>query len=151
MGLCVCSVAWSCLTLYNCRLQGSSVHEILQARILEWVAIPCSRVSSQPKDWIRVSCIAGRFFIIWATREAPTILNHLITTIFFIPPLLQECNNCNSFEKSCLHLFDCVLWLYPITFVPACQVPIIYGGSVHGEILDFNLRTRKHFKAIYAA
>ena len=46
VGLCVCSVARSCLTLYNCHLQGSSVHEILQARILEWVAIPCSRVSS---------------------------------------------------------------------------------------------------------
>jgi len=44
-------------------LLGSSVHEILQARILEWVAISFSRVSSQPKNRTRVSCIAGRFFI----------------------------------------------------------------------------------------
>ena len=52
-------------------LPGSSIHGILQARILEWVAIPFSRASSQPRDWIWVSCIAGRFFSIWATRELP--------------------------------------------------------------------------------
>ena len=46
---------------------------ILQARILEWVAIPFSRGSSQPRDRIQVSCIADRFFTIWATREAPLI------------------------------------------------------------------------------
>ena len=48
---------------------GSSVHGILQARILEWVAISFSRRASQPKDRIQVFCIAGRFIIIWATRE----------------------------------------------------------------------------------
>ena len=42
--------------------QGSSVHGILQARILEWIAIPFCRGSSQPRDRTRVSCIAGRFF-----------------------------------------------------------------------------------------
>ena len=53
-------------------LPGSSVHGILlQARILEWVAISFSRRSSQPRDWTQVSCIVGRFFTIWATREAP--------------------------------------------------------------------------------
>ena len=54
----------------DCSLPGSSVHEILQARILEWVAIPFSRGSSWPRDWTWVSCIAGRCFTIWATREA---------------------------------------------------------------------------------
>ena len=44
---------------------------ILQARVLEWVAISFSRGSSWPRDWIRVSCIAFRFFTIWTTREAP--------------------------------------------------------------------------------
>ena len=47
-------------------LPGSSVHGILQARILEWVAMPSSRESSQPRDWTCVSChscIAGGFFI----------------------------------------------------------------------------------------
>ena len=54
----------------DCSQPGSSVHRILQARILEWGAIPLSRGSSRPKDWIRVSWIAGRLFTIWATREA---------------------------------------------------------------------------------
>ena len=38
--------------------------------VLEWVAYPFSRESSQPRDWTQVSCIAGRFFTSWATREA---------------------------------------------------------------------------------
>ena len=42
---------------------------ILQARILEWVAIPFSRGLSWPRDWTWVSCISGGFFTIWATRE----------------------------------------------------------------------------------
>ena len=54
----------------DCSLPGSSVHGILQARILEWLTIPFFRVSSQPRDRIQVSCITGRFFAIWATKEA---------------------------------------------------------------------------------
>ena len=46
------------------------VHGILQARILEWVAVLFSRGSSQSRDWTQVSHIAGRFFTSWATREA---------------------------------------------------------------------------------
>ena len=46
------------------------VHGILQARILEWVAVPFSGGSSQPRDPIQVSYIVGRFFTSWATREA---------------------------------------------------------------------------------
>ena len=66
-------VAQSCLTFcdpMNCSLPGSSVHGIFQARILEWVAISFSRGSSQPRVQTWVSCIAGRFFTFWATREA---------------------------------------------------------------------------------
>ena len=51
-------------------LPGSSLQGILQARIQEWVAIPFSYGSSWPRDWTWVSCIAGRFFTLWATREA---------------------------------------------------------------------------------
>ena len=61
-------LAQSCLTL--CDPMDYTVHGILQARILEWVAISFSRESSQPRDWIQVSHIAGGFFISWATREA---------------------------------------------------------------------------------
>ena len=67
-------VTQSCLTLcesMDCSLPGSSVHGILQARLLEWVAILFSRGSSWPKDWMRVSRIAGRFFSVWATKPKP--------------------------------------------------------------------------------
>ena len=46
-----------------------TVHGILQARILEWIAMPFSRGSSQPRDRTQVSRIAGGFFTIWTTRE----------------------------------------------------------------------------------
>ena len=67
-------VTQSCLTLcppVDYSLPGSSVHGIFQARILVWIAIPFSRGSSQPRDHTRVSCVAGLFFTIWATGEAP--------------------------------------------------------------------------------
>ena len=70
---CVCLVAQSCpppCNLMDCSQPGSSVHGILQARTLEWVALPSSRGSSPVRDWMWVSCIAGGFFTIWATREA---------------------------------------------------------------------------------
>ena len=60
-------VAELCLTLcdpMDCNPPGSSVHGILQARILEWVAIPFSRGSSGPRDRTQVSYITGRFFTI---------------------------------------------------------------------------------------
>ena len=53
----------------NCSPSGSPVHGILQARILEWVAIPFSRGSSWPRDQTWVSHITGRFFTVWVTRE----------------------------------------------------------------------------------
>ena len=58
------------LQSHGLQVASSSVHGILQARILEWVAIPFSRGSSWPWDWTRVFCIAGRFFTTWAIREA---------------------------------------------------------------------------------
>ena len=58
----------------DCSLPGSSVHGILQARVLEWVDISFSKRSSQPRDWTQVSCIAGRFFTTWATGEAPVYM-----------------------------------------------------------------------------
>ena len=54
----------------DCRLSGSSIHGIFQARVLEWVAISFSRGSSRPRDRTRVSCIAGIFFTNLAIKEA---------------------------------------------------------------------------------
>ena len=53
----------------DCTLPGSSVCGVFQARVLEWGTISFSRRSSRPRDWTRVSCIAGRHFTIWATRD----------------------------------------------------------------------------------
>ena len=58
---CCCKSLQSCLTLYDpmdCSLPGSSVHGILQSRILEWVAISFSRGSSQPRDWTSISYVS---------------------------------------------------------------------------------------------
>ena len=74
-------VAQSCLTLCDptdCSPPGSPVHGVLQARILEWVAIPFSRGSSRPRDRTWVSRIGGRFFVTQATREA---LNKVIASL----------------------------------------------------------------------
>ena len=78
MHVCVCFQ--SSLTLCHplgCNPPGFSVLNslgILQARMLEWFAIPFFRGSSQPRDWTWVSCIVGRYFNIWATREAPDFI-----------------------------------------------------------------------------
>ena len=56
----------------DCSPAGSCVHGILQASILEWLAIPSSRGSSRSRNWTQISCITGRFFTNWATREACT-------------------------------------------------------------------------------
>ena len=91
----------------DCSPQGCSVHGILHAKILEWVAISYSRRSS----WPGLSCIAGRFFTIWATREAPNM--RIRNPIFTLSPLLTyiiksvmiqglKCNN----WKQCFKFMD---------------------------------------------
>ena len=72
-------VIQSCPTLcdpVDCSLPGSSVHGILQARTLEWVAISFSRGSSQSRDWTQLSRIVSRCFTVWATREVLVLLLH---------------------------------------------------------------------------
>ena len=64
-----------CATLWTVAHQAPLSMGILQGRILEWVDMPSSRKSSWLRDQTQVSCIAGRFFTIWATREAPR--NHV--------------------------------------------------------------------------
>ena len=77
-------VAQSCPTL--CNPMDYTVHGILQARILEWVASPFSRGSSQRRDWTQVSCIACGFFTSWATREAlPSIIAVTRSYNFMLP------------------------------------------------------------------
>ena len=96
-------VAQSCLTLWN--PMDCTVHGILQARILQWVAFPFSRRSSQSRDRTQVSLIAGGFFTNWAPREAPQWF--LIVVLLFglykkdLFPLLKLIDN--STAKSVEH------------------------------------------------
>ena len=66
-------VTQSCPTL--CDPMDNTVYGILQARILECVAFPFSRGASQPRDWTRVFCIAGRFFQFSSVQSRPTLCN----------------------------------------------------------------------------
>ena len=82
---CCCLVAQSCRTLcdpMDCSPPGSSVHGISQARMLEWVAMPCSRASSPPRDrtWIScVLCIGSWILYHWVTWEALCVSGHRLT------------------------------------------------------------------------
>ena len=76
-----CSVVSDFVT-HGCSPPGSSVHGILQARILEWIAGPSSRRSSQSRDRTQVSRIAGRFFTSLATREVLQYLKIINCFIF---------------------------------------------------------------------
>ena len=113
-------VAQSCLTLcdpLDCSLPGSFVHGILQARILEWVAISFFRGSSQPRDWTRVSRIAGRFFTIWSTREALTM--------------------CTFVDKVMSLLFNTLLSRFVIAFLPRNKCLLIsWLQSLSAVILE---------------
>ena len=88
--------------LYHMNHQGST-------RILEWVVYPFSRETSQPRNWTRVSCIAGRFFTSWATWETHIYIGHIYIYIY-IAIILLLC----SFHL--LHLRGLVSMWFP----PAC-------------------------------
>ena len=89
-----CSVVSDSCDPMDYSLPGSSVRGILQARILEWVAFPFSKGSSQPSDWTQVFHFAGRFFTIWATREARLAsYSPLIVLIPIFMGAQRECQN----------------------------------------------------------
>ena len=67
-------------------------HEIFQARILEWVAIPFSRESSQQRDLTQASRIAAGFFTNWATREAQIVGQTLFSAVSKVKMFLDEIN-----------------------------------------------------------
>ena len=91
--VCVCVRAQSlqlCLILCNPRDRsphGSSVHGILQARILEWIAISFSKGSSQPRDHTHVSCISDGLF---TTEPLGKPLIPSILYTFYLRNLVQK-------------------------------------------------------------
>ena len=112
----------SCLTLCKpmaCSLPGSSVHGILQARILEWVATPSSRASSWPRDQTRIfcgSCAAGGFFSHWAIREVPIPIYICLHQQVHVCTKVEGNGSINTvFTSFCLQMG--VLWDLPGTIV----------------------------------
>ena len=93
----LCFFAQLCPTLgdpVDSSLPGSSLHGILQARILEWAAISFSRGSSQPRDQTRISCIAGRRFTLWTIREAQWLIQ--FSSVTQSCPTLCDPMNCST-------------------------------------------------------
>ena len=86
-------VTQSCPTLcdpMDCSLSGSSVHEIFQARVLDWIVISFSRGSSRPRNRTRVSHIAGRRFTIWAaTYESTNALRRKLHHVHLWAPFAR--------------------------------------------------------------
>ena len=68
-------VSQQCPTLWN--PVDYTIHGMLQDRILVWIAVPFSRVSSQPRDRTQISGIVGKFFTSWGTREAVCRVHHV--------------------------------------------------------------------------
>ena len=89
-------------SLPPCRLTLYHLSHLVSLRILEWVAYPFSRGSSQPRNWTGISCIAGRFFTSWGTREALFII--LFSYIFSV------CSICNCFTFLFMILGVCVFF-----------------------------------------
>ena len=131
----------------DCSLPGSSVHGILQARILEWVAISFSRASSQPRDRTRVSCVGGRCFNLWATKDMflesqiNTCLVNVLLYKDWIPVSFDETSEprkgANPQSGVCGTLTVtghvlCLLrraWLLATLWITACQAPLSLGSS----------------------
>ena len=85
----------------ECSPPGSSVHGILQARILEWVAISFSRGSSWLRNWTRVSCTTGGFLTDWAVIEAPKEWTYTYTCIYIW--------HINVYD---IHMYDIYIYMY---------------------------------------
>ena len=84
---------WKSLSrVWLCDPMGYTVHGILQARLLEWVAFPFSRGSSQPKDQTQVSRTAFGFFTCWATREALLVSDQFSLVAQLCPTLCNPMN-----------------------------------------------------------
>ena len=84
--------------------------EILQPRIVEWVAISFSRGSSWPRDWTQISCIVGRFFPVWTTRKAlESLAGHLCRITFSV------------LMKTCKWIYKIVSWPYFFTYLDILQ------------------------------
>ena len=100
-----------------------SVHGILQARILEWVAFPFSRGSSQPRDRTQVSCMAGGFFTSWATKRKPK--NTRVDSL----SLLQQIFPTQESNQGLLHCKRILRILYQLSYQETQQHEVLIYNS----------------------
>ena len=105
-------VPQSCLTLWDpidCNPQGSSVHLILRARILEWVAIPFSRGSSWPRDQTRVSCIVRRVMLSAYLRLLIFLFSVLIPACASSSPTFRMMYSAYKLNRMVIYSLDVLL------------------------------------------
>ena len=117
--MCLCLVFQSCPTLCNpmdCSLPGSSVYRILQARVLEWVAMPSCRGSSQPRAWTWDSFIT-------AIADGKDVFSSFLKKFGCTRSKLQHA----------VSLIDVLVlsrvWLFATSYTVACQAPLFMGFS----------------------
>ena len=131
-------VAQLCLTL--CDSMDCTVRGTLQARILEWVAYPFSRGSSQPRDWTQVSHIAGSFFTSWATRETQPIWEKNLKTSGYMYMWWLRASQVTQFSGSVtsnslwLHGLQHTRLAYPSLTPRACSNSCPSGWWCHPTI-----------------
>ena len=136
-------------------LTSSSVHGILQARILEWVAISLSRRSSQLKDQTQVSCIAGRFFTIYDTREAVTHMKGCMAQgehftwagrglawCYFLNMLIHICGMALQSPMAMEGDYNCSFASLSFFFLFLLRTPLVIGMAI------LKCRQKQRFKKV---
>ena len=123
----ICQTQESKPGLPHCRWILHYLSQQESPRILEWVAYPFSRRSSQPRNWTRVSCTADVFFTGWATRKAPStcylVANSICPWKDCIPQLLDDC--CSVTQS----------WLFMTQWIAACHAFLSF--TISQSLLKF--------------
>ena len=144
----------------DCRLPGSSVHGLLQARVLDWVSMPFSMGSSQPGDQTQVSRVASRFVTIWGTQFSSvaqlclTLCNAMDCSMpgFPVHHQLSACSNscplswwCHpTVSSSVIPFYSCLQSFrasgsFPVSqFLTSCGQTI--GASASATVLPMNIQ-----------
>ena len=115
-------------------LPGSSVHGILQARILERVAICFFRGSSQPKNWTRISCIDRLILYSWATREACTYCKMITIMFIYIHHLIElQFFSCGkNFSPSNFQIYNrALLTIVTMQYITVPELIYFMSGSLY--------------------
>ena len=138
-------IAYSCLTLWTIAHQTPPVRGILQARILEWVAIPFSRGSSWPRDQTQVSHTGGKFFTIWVPDgcESWTIkkAEHWRTDAVVLEKILES--SLDSKEIKSVNPKWNQLWIFIGRTDAEAEAPIVWSPDANSWLNGTDPDTRK--------